>query len=133
MRYFGSKFSTVESIHNLISERIPSGTFCDPFGGMGVVGSYFKSKGYTVWSGDILTFAYYFQIARVETNKEPSFRKICEELNLKSAIEVVGFLNTNYLSDGWFVEEYSEKRGFFTRRNAQAIEACSYYINEWSK
>src|SRR4030042_1499802 len=60
MRYFGSKVSTIETIHNLISKRMPSGSFCDPFGGIGSVGSYLKSKGYNVWSGDVLNFAHFF-------------------------------------------------------------------------
>lgn len=131
MRYFGSKVSTIESVYNLIAQRVPSGTLCDPFGGTGIVGSYFKTKGYSVVTGDMLTFAYYFQIARVKQNGHLSFRKLRKALNLKSPSEVVILLNRSRHKNGWFVREYSEKRQFFTSENARHIESCRTKIQYW--
>lgn len=133
MRYFGSKASTVDQVYELISSRVPAGTFCDPFGGIGIIGSYFKRKGYSVWCGDILTFAHYFQIARVQINTEIDFSWLCEALNLKSLIEVVELLNAEKPKNDWFVREYAEKRHFFTKENAVKIEACRLLIAEWSE
>ncbi len=133
MRYFGSKSSTVNSLYNLISARIPKGTFCDPFGGIGVVGSFFKGKGYSVWSGDILLFAYYFQVARIVLDDIPSFRSLREKLNLESVSDIIRLLNTTEIEHGWFFNEYAIKRQFFTTTNAKRIESCWIMINRWAE
>ena len=133
MRYFGSKTSTIEILYNLISERFPKGSFCDPFGGIGTVASYFHSKGYMAWSGDILTFPYYFQIARMKIDLSMSFKKLIKELNLKNHYDIVKILNSIPSKNGWFTFEYSEKRNFFTKLNAQKIQACRLIIKKWTK
>ncbi|MHC4496206.1 MAG: DNA adenine methylase, partial [Planctomycetota bacterium] len=133
MRWFGSKQSTVKQVFELVAERVGPGLFCDPFGGIGVVGAFFKKRGYTVWSGDILTSAHYFQVARIERNRLPSFRKLRRALRLSSPEEVVHMLNTGCGRDGWFVREYAEKRRFFTRANALRINACRLQINRWRR
>ena len=132
MRYFGSKVSSVEKIYQIISAIIPSGSLCDPFGGIGTVGAFFKSKGYDVWTGDILTFAHYFQIARVKLNRTPLFRKLIKELQLKNYSEVVSLLNSAKPKAGWVTSEYAEQRLFFTKQNAQSIDACRLLIAKWS-
>jgi adenine-specific DNA-methyltransferase len=131
MRYIGSKTSTIEQAYNLIVERVPAGTFCDPFGGIGVVGAFFKMKGFTVWSGDILTFTHYFQITRIELDHTPSFSQLCEINNFNSLSDVVEVLNNESVTNGWLVREYSEKRQFFTRENAMRIEGCRALILSW--
>jgi adenine-specific DNA-methyltransferase len=131
MRYFGSKGTTVEQLYSSISEQVPSGSFCDPFGGVGVVGAFFKSKGYRVVSGDILTFAHYFQIAKIQQEKNKHFEKLCTELRLDSPSEIPSILTQVSDREGWFVEEYSVKRQFFTVENAKRIEACRDQISQW--
>ncbi len=133
MRYIGSKASSVERVHEIIAERVSSGSFCDAFGGIGVVGSYFKKRGYSVWCGDILTFAHYFQVARIERDRAPSFRRLRKALQLESSSEVSDILNTERPRNGWLVREYSEKRHFFTVENASRVEACRQRIAEWSR
>ena len=133
MRYFGSKVSTIEAIHNLVSKRVPSGSFCDPCGGIGSVGSYFQSKGYNVWSGDILNFAHYFQVARLKYSRLLSFKRIASELGLENRDDLIELLNSIKPQDGWFVKEYSQKRHFFTRRNARKIQACRRKIMAWAR
>lgn len=132
MRYFGSKASTTEQVYKIVSKKMPTGTFCDPFGGIGTIGSFFKSKGYSVWSGDLLTFAHYFQIARLEANRVPSFLTLRKIYNLTSITAVIDYLNKESRQKGWFVEEYSKKRHFFTEKNAIQIEACKDRIEEWN-
>lgn len=133
MRYFGSKGSTTERVYEIISQRILSGTFCDPFGGIATVGSYFKTKGYAVWSGDILAFAHCFQIARLEVDNTPSFESLCRSLNLKSSNEVIALLKGEPPKRDWIVEEYAKQRHFFTEENGALIDACRLRINEWSR
>ena len=60
MRYLGSKTLLLEQIFDLIKEY-REGIFCDPFGGIGTVGSYMKEKDFHVITGDILNFAHFFQ------------------------------------------------------------------------
>lgn len=133
MRYIGSKTSIVEKIYEIVSQRVPTGSFCDPFGGMGVVSAYFKKKGYTVWTGDVLKFAHYFQIVRVQINRSPSFSKLCAEKKLDSPDRVIEILNGASPKDGWLVREYSQKRPFFIKPNAMRIQACRLLINRWTK
>ncbi len=132
MRYFGSKVSSLGSICNIIAKEIPSGTICDPFGGIGTVGSFFKTKGYSVWSGDILTFAYYFQIARVARNRMPTFKILLKVLKLESVNQLIYHLNRKRITHGWLLREYSEKRRFFTKENASRIEVCRTLFTKWS-
>lgn len=133
MRYFGSKVSALESIYDLISQRMPAGSFCDPFGGIGTVGSYFKEKGYKVWTGDILTAAHYFQVARVQLNRSPSFKSLRKELGISSNEELVEFLNNAEPRNGWITKQFSENRQYFIRENARRIDACRLHIAQWSR
>ncbi len=133
MRYFGSKVSTIETLCDLVSQRVSSGSFCDPFGGIGSVGSYFKSKGYSVWSGDILNFAHFFQIARLKFSRPLSFRRVIDKLGLESRNDLIDLLNAITPKKGWFLKEYSDKRSFFTGRNARKIQACRRKIITWGQ
>jgi len=133
MRYFGSKVSTLDVIYDLASKCAPIGSFCDPFGGIGSVGSHLQSKGYEVWSGDILCFAYYFQITRLKYAKQLPFKKVLDGLSLGHRNDLIDFLNSLSTTNGWFVKEYSEKRLFFTKQNAQKIQACRREIMSWAK
>jgi adenine-specific DNA-methyltransferase len=133
MRYFGSKASVIKAIHNLVSKRMPSGAFCDPFGGIGSVGSYLKSKCYNVWSGDILYFAHFFQIARLKYSRPLPFERLIGKLSLENCDDLMRYLNSIKPQNGWFVNEYSEKRHFFTDRNARKIQACRRKIRSWAQ
>jgi hypothetical protein len=44
MRYFGSKTTTMDNIFEIISQRYPSGSICDPFGGIGTGGEVGRVK-----------------------------------------------------------------------------------------
>ena len=133
MRYFGSKVSTIESVYNLISNRITRGSFCDPFGGIGTVGSYFKERGYNVWTGDILSAAHSFQITRVQLSHTPLFKELRTALGLGTRREIVELLNDDLRIDGWLTRHYARERKFFTISNAQHIDACRIRINAWCR
>jgi adenine-specific DNA-methyltransferase len=132
MRYFGSKVSTIEKIYDLISKRIPSGSFCDPFGGIGSVGSYLKLNNYEVWSGDILKFAHFFQIARIKYSQILHFNNVVNNLGLQNHNDLTNYINSMRPSDGWFVEEYAKKRQYFTIHNARKIQTCRQCIRKWA-
>lgn len=133
MRYFGSKVSTAQQVYRYIADRVPTGSFCDPFGGVGVIGAYFKKRGFSVVSGDILTHAHFFQTARIARQRRPAFLRLRKELGLESADQIVELLNRAKRHDGWFVREYAEERMFFTRSNAERIAGCRASIFAWAK
>ncbi len=122
MRYFGSKFSTLSQLSSLIGARVPKGTFCDAFGGIGTVGAHFKTLGYRVWTGDVLLFAHYFQLARIHQQRRPSFRRLRQALGLSPKQSIVDVAGTGRRRDGWFVQHYAVERKFFTLANAREIE-----------
>jgi adenine-specific DNA-methyltransferase len=131
MRYLGSKNESIENIMDLVSNKIAHGSFCDPFGGIGVVGSHFKRKGFKVTSGDILTFPHYFQISRIALNSQPKFSRLYAYYDLKNISELEDIINKASLQDGWFIENYAKKRKFFTLENAYRIEGAKKLIYGW--
>lgn len=133
MRYLGSKNSTARALLGIVSDRIPSGSFCDPFGGIGVVGAMFKRHGYDVFACDILRNAYNFQVARIELTHPPNFSRLRQFLNLHGPLEVVQRLNSAKQYAGWFEREYAIKRRFFTRDNARKIGGCRRLIYQWDR
>ncbi len=131
MRYIGSKVSTRESIYDIIAQDIPSGTFCDPFGGIATMSSYFKERNFKVFTSDILTFANYFQTAKLQFNKYPKFKKLFKALNVEKHTELLIYINELSLENGWLVKEFSIDRQFFTHENACKINAISIKIRDW--
>lgn len=133
MRYFGSKASVLEDLYRTVSKVTTSGTFCDPFGGIATVGSFFKAQGYQVITGDILTAAHYFQIARVQSDRTPAFTRLKEHLSVSSASEIVEFMNTARSRPGWLTRRFSDERNFFVRENAIRIDTCRLLISHWTE
>jgi adenine-specific DNA-methyltransferase len=131
MRYFGSKASTLQELVRLVKAHVTEGSFCDPFGGIATVGAHFKAAGYRVFSGDMLRFAHYFQIARIEYSRTPSFRRLLEATRKKSRADLIQYLNGVKPRSGWFVREFAIRRRFFTISNAAHIDAIWTEIGKW--
>lgn len=131
MRYIGSKASTIEQVSAQLERIQPSGTLCDPFGGIGVAGTYFKRRGYRVWTGDILTFAHFFQVSRIEQSILPTFADLCNSTGIQGINGILDLLNVACQQDGWLIDEYAIRRRFFTLPNAQRIEGCRRLIADW--
>lgn len=130
MRYLGSKTLLLEQIFDLIKEY-REGIFCDPFGGIGTVGSYMKEKDFHVITGDILNFAHFFQYTLIERSAESDFTKLYQALQVNCKEEFENVMNRLSVNDGWLIKEYAEKRGFFTKENAKKIQGCINSIQEW--
>ena len=82
MNYIGSKLSLLEFINEVIEEEVEQKDnliLCDIFSGTSVVGKYFKNKGYSVISNDILYFSYALAKTVIENNEELSFSKLKEK------------------------------------------------------
>jgi adenine-specific DNA-methyltransferase len=121
LRYLGSKTSLLDDIFRLTNEVVSNGVLCDPFGGIGTVGNYFKQKGYQIITGDILTFAHCFQVARVVNDDFPDFMLFKKKMGI---VDIAGFFNTLEPTTGWIVREYSEKRQYFSEINSGRIQSC---------
>jgi adenine-specific DNA-methyltransferase len=125
MRYFGSKTSTLTTLKQIIEKYFLSGIACDPFGGIGTVGTFMKNNGFSVISGDILRFAYCFQVAKIAINNLQDFKGI------SLGICVEKYLDSLPGRDGWLVKHYAIDRKFFTTGNAKKIQACIDTIWKW--
>ena len=130
MRYLGSKTLLLQDIGNLLASYRPGTVFCDPFGGIGTVGSYMKQRGFQVTSGDLLQFAHFFQVALIELDDIPPFPGVTYEWNGTGGLEE--YLNSLRTDYGWLIEEYCNKRQYFTLDNAQRIQACIDMIWGWN-
>lgn len=130
MRYLGSKTLLLEQIYDLIKEY-REGIFCDPFGGIGTVGSYMKKKDFHVITGDILNFAHFFQYTLIERSAESNFTKLYQALQINSKEEFEKVMNQSVVNSGWLIKDYSEQRRFFTKDNAKRIQGCINLIQEW--
>lgn len=131
MRYIGSKISTREAIYDLFSEQKKDTTFCDPFGGIATMSSFFKEKGFKVYTSDLLTFANYFQRSKLKYNCYPSFKKLFLSLQINNHEDFLNYINSLSSNKGWFITEFSNERQFFTNENASKIEAIRNQIKQW--
>lgn len=131
MRYFGSKKLLLDSIYSCVKDISENGVFCDPFGGIGTVGGFMKEKGYSVISGDILYFAHCFQAAKLEQRPKDVFKKLNIDNKGTKKEDIEYHLNNLKPEYGWIVEEYSEKRKFFTHENALKIQSNYNCIQSW--
>jgi adenine-specific DNA-methyltransferase len=130
VRYLGSKTSIAGELVDLISPGVGA-TFCDPFGGIATVSAVAKRRGCEVVTGDILSCPYSFQIARIAYSRRPSFRRLRRLHQLDGSGAIAEHLNRQRAATGWLIDEFSVKRHFFTRSNAEAIEGVRREIGRW--
>jgi adenine-specific DNA-methyltransferase len=131
LRYIGSKVTTLNSLYKIISKICPKGSFCDPFGGIGTVGSFFKMMGYAVTTGDILKAAHFFQVSKIVLTNPPPFKHLKAELGFKNIVALENYLNSLPPKSGWITKNFSAKRKFFSKRNAEKLDACWSKILKW--
>lgn len=132
MRYFGSKFSVLEQILSEVRGHLDSGVFCDPFGGIGTVGSRMKAAGYTVYTGDLLLFAHYFQIARIQLSQLPSFEGL-RAVGLHGPDDVSNYFNSLRPLRGWITKHYALERSFLSVENGKKIDSAWSSILRWKR
>lgn len=148
MNYIGSKLSLLEFMEESIAKVIDKdgGIFCDLFAGTGVVGSYFKKKGYKVIANDIQYYSYVLNRHYIGNHRELFFKKlvveiprlkdmentkrkelVCEYLsNLKG---VKGFVYKNYCLGG--TKNSTEPRQYFSDKNGMRCDAVRQKIEDW--
>ncbi len=131
MRYLGSKTMLLNEIAQIAASCTLNGIFCDPFGGIGTVGSFMKKQGYQIITGDILNFAHFFQTALIQADGPMDFLAVKQEHSFKDNDEIEQYMNAVTAADGWMIDEYAKKRKFFTIENARHIQGCINCIWNW--
>lgn len=150
MNYIGSKLSLLgflgESINKVTDKNCR--VFCDLFAGTGVVGSYFKKRGYKIIANDIQYYSYVLNRHYIGNHKELKFEKlikkipdlgnikiknrknfVCDYLsNLKG---IKGFVFKNYCFGG--TQDKKRARRYFSDENGMRCDAVRQKIEDWKK
>ncbi|HVU06725.1 MAG TPA: DNA adenine methylase [Candidatus Paceibacterota bacterium] len=150
MRFIGNKEKLLEKIHSTVVDLgFQDGTFCDFFSGTSNVGRFFKEKGYSVLSSDLMYFSFVLQKAYIENNEEVRFARLLnrigttasEALFSNSLEQVLFYLNNLGGIKGFIYENYTEEgtrneqfiRKYLTGKNAEKIDAQRQQIELWRK
>ncbi|NQU82409.1 MAG: DNA adenine methylase [Parcubacteria group bacterium] len=148
MNYIGSKLSLLgfleESINKVVDKNC--NTFCDLFAGTGIVGRYFKKKGFSVIANDIQYYSYVLNRHYIGNHKELTFTKLSKqipelqnkEIDQRGAIvcdyltnskSVKGFIYKNYCLGG--TKNRKIQRLYFSDENGMRCDAIRQKIEEW--
>lgn len=135
MRFIGCKTLLLDNIKEVIDENVRDATlFCDIFSGTSTVARHFK-QWYQVYSNDLLYFSYVLQMATIENNKIPEFKKLSKigdpisylngltNTELEKLPKEYRFFQNNYAPVG--------NRMYLTNENALRIDYARNKINEW--
>lgn len=148
MRYYGCKERLLDFIEKgVVKTGINHGSvFCDLFSGTTSVSKFFKTKGFTIYSNDMLEFSYSIARAYIQNNFYPEFkglRGIVSGLNgsEKNVQLVVDYLNGLPLIKGFIYKNYCPEgtkgkgleRKYFTDLNGKKIDTIRTKIQEWKE
>jgi adenine-specific DNA-methyltransferase len=152
MRYIGNKTRLLGFITRAIERLgIPSGTAHDAFAGTSAVGRALKERGWRVASSDLMTYSYVFQRAYVVAQREPSVAALrAGDADLRRALRSPRFraraeardgsrlgVVAEYLEQwldphaGFLTSHFAGERMYFTRENAQRIDAVRTALHRW--
>ena len=150
MNYIGSKLSLLEFLENSINKVVKKDchVFCDLFAGTGIVGNYFKKKGYKIISNDIQYYSFVLNKHYIENHKELRFLKLTKKLpklkevkikNRKSFVcsylenlkGTKGFVYKNYCLGG--TNSKKIQRQYFSDSNGMKCDAIRKKIEKWEK
>jgi len=148
MNYIGSKLSLLnfldDSINKVADKK--SRIFCDLFAGTGIVGSYFKKKGYKIISNDIQYYSYVLNKQYIKNHKELEFNKLETVVPEISSVSISKRkdLVCKYLSeikgtDGFIFENYCLggtnnqvfERQYFSDENGRKCDAIRMIVEDW--
>ncbi len=150
MNYIGSKLSLLKFLEESIDKVVDKNcdTFCDLFAGTGIVGSYFKKKGYKVIANDIQYYSYVLNRHYIGNHKELTFSTLIKDIPELREIEIKNRKNyvCNYLSGlkgkkGFIYKNYclggtkdkEETRQYFSDENGMRCDAIRQKIEDWKR
>ena len=148
MNYIGSKLSLLEFLEESINKVVDKNCniFCDLFAGTGIVGTYFKKKGFKIIANDIQYYSYVLNRHYIGNHKELTFLKLFKKIpNLKKVkteerkkivcdylsnlTGVKGFIYKNYCLGG--TKDKKEHRQYFSDENGMRCDAIRQKIKKW--
>lgn len=150
MNYIGSKLSLLEFLEESINKVVDKNcrVFCDLFAGTGVVGSYFKKKGYEIIANDIQYYSFVLNKQYIENHEPLKFQKlvrilpalknvevndrknfVCDHLSRLNGVN--GFIFNNYCLGGTKNQEF--QRQYFSDENGMKCDAIRMEIENWKK
>ena len=139
MRYIGCKAKLLDYIDNAINSYCPDAkTACDIFSGTATVARNLKKR-FEVTSNDLLYFSYVLQVATIENDKEPTFKKLLDAGH-GNPLKFFNEMDTSSMENlpiekRIFQNNYSPigNRMYFTEENALRIDYARNKIEEWKK
>ena len=144
MNYIGSKLSLLTFLEDSINKVVDThcDTFCDLFAGTGIVGSYFKRKGYKIIANDIQYYSYVLNRHYIGNHKALNFAKLTQTIpqlkNIKKICDylsnldgVKGFIYKNYCYGG--TKNTKLPRQYFSDKNGMRCDAIRQKIESWKK
>src|SRR3989339_735381 len=126
MNYIGSKLSLLNFLEESMDKVVDKNcdTFCDLFAGTGIVGSYFKKKGYKVIANDIQYYSYVLNRHYIGNHKELTFSKLAKELPELKKVEIE---NRKNIEDWKKVKLISDDEYYFLITTL--VESIDKYAN----
>jgi len=135
-----------ESINKVVTKDCR--VFCDLFAGTGIVGSFFKKKGYKIIANDVQYYSYVLNRHYIGNHKELSFSKLTEEIPELKNIEIKnrkmfvcdrlsnlegtkGFIYKNYCLGG--TKDNKIERQYFSDENGMRCDAIRQKVESWKK
>jgi adenine-specific DNA-methyltransferase len=148
MNYIGSKLSLLEFLEESIDKVVDKNcnTFCDLFAGTGIVGRYFKKKGYKVLANDIQYYSYVLNRHYIGNHRVLPFLKLEKEIPELKNIDtqkrkdfVCGYLSNLQGEKGFIYKNYcfggtknqEEPRLYFSDENGMRCDAIRQKIEVW--
>jgi len=150
MNYIGSKLSLLKFLEESINKVVDKdcNIFCDLFAGTGIVGSYFKKKGYKIIANDIQYYSFVLNKQYIENHKHLEFQKLTKTLpelknieiderknfvcdHLSSLKGIKGFIFKNYCLGGTKNQEF--RRQYFSDENGKRCDAIRTQIEKWKE
>jgi adenine-specific DNA-methyltransferase len=148
MNYIGSKLSLLEFLEQSINKVVDKNchVFCDLFAGTGMVGSYFKKKGFKVIANDIQYYSYVLNRHYIKNHKPLEFKGLfntiaeLKDSNINQRQNIVldylnnkkgkeGFIYNNYCLGG--TKDNDEQRLYFSDENGLRCDAIRQEIENW--
>ena len=144
MRYLGNKRKLIPFIKRALDGlEVDGATACDPFAGTASVARFLKRRGYSVVTGDILSFSHALQWTYVVVDEAPRFEALdgiasSGEVPLASVLRHLnelppepGFLHKHFSPEGSAGAVH--QRRYFTPENAARIDTIRHRIHEWDR
>jgi adenine-specific DNA-methyltransferase len=141
--YIGNKRALLPFLHGVFSRLVPEpsrATFLDPFAGSGAVSRLAKMMGFAVGANDLEMYSYVINSCHLGVGKEDLaglFREngglsaVLSELNtLPPVSEDKAYIGRHYAPRSTTNADWRTERLFYTRENAQAIDAMRERIEE---